>query len=165
MGHEERGKEGHPRNPGAAAHPPFLHVCLREVLELSPEKLQRGAQGCRETEQVQQVWSPATTSTQAPWPLNKLFASGEMCHLWLLLWTFVAPHKSTVCFCTLWKVWKAGMCCLLFFLPTLAYVLQPCKSTAKDTRHCSALQENQLFLCGCHCLQALLSRHHLLNPQ
>lgn len=114
---------------------------------------------------IQQVWSPATTNTQAPWPLNKFFVSGEMCHLWLLLWTFVASHKSTVCFCTLWEVWKAGMCCLLFFLPTSSYVLQPRKSTAKDTMRCSALQKNQPFLWGCHCLQAVISRHHVLNPQ
>lgn len=45
MGHEERGKERHPRNPGAAAHPPFLHVCLREVPGTEPRKAAKKCTG------------------------------------------------------------------------------------------------------------------------
>lgn len=95
-------------------------------------------------------------------PSNKLFASGGMWHVWLLLQTFVASHKSTIRF---WKVWKAVMYCLLFFLPTWAYVLRPrSNSTAKDTGTALHDQKNQPSLYGWHCLQAVISRHHVLNP-
>lgn len=75
------------------------------------------------------------------------------------------PIKAQYVFAHFEKCEKAVMCCLLFFLPTLAYVLQPCSnSTAKDTGTALHDQKNQLSLYGCHSLQAVISRHHVLNP-
>lgn len=56
MGHEDRGKEGHHRNPRLGrfkllhTHPAYTSVSGK-CLELSPGKLQRGTQGCTETEE------------------------------------------------------------------------------------------------------------------
>lgn len=135
MGHEDKQRQGKAwwqpslGKVQAVAHPPCLHVQPSAISGkcLSINWAQESCkEECRDAQR--QGGDPAglvPSYHEQPHAvtLHKIFASCGMCRMWLLLWISVVSHKSTISFCTLWKVWKAVMCCFLFLIPTLADVL------------------------------------------